>query len=85
MALRCKYSGAYSTMTDILGNCSAPPADPILAVRKAPHAEVWSVWVAPEGADAEEIFEGSSEQEARDWITTGGQTWLDERRRKRNS
>jgi hypothetical protein len=71
-------------MTNILDNSPKRPADPILAVRKAPHAQVWSVWAMPEGTDAEEIFEGSSEQEARGWIATGGQAWLEERRRKRN-
>jgi hypothetical protein len=55
-------------MTNILDNSPHRPADPILTVRKAPHAQVWSVWAMPEGTDAEEIFEGSSEQEARGWI-----------------
>jgi hypothetical protein len=71
-------------MIDILDNSPHRPADPILTVRKAPHAQVWSVWAMPEGTDAEEIFEGSSEQEAQGWIATGGQAWLEERRRKRN-
>jgi hypothetical protein len=33
----------------------------------------------------EEIFEGASEEEAMSWINTGGQSWLDDRRRKRNA
>jgi hypothetical protein len=55
-------------MNNVLDSASARPADPILSVRKAPHAQVWSVWASLEGTDAEEIFEGSSEQEALDWI-----------------
>ena len=58
---------------------------PGLTVRKAPHALVWSVWAVLEGVPSEEIFEGSSEVEATNWINTGGQTWLEERRRKRNA
>ena len=72
-------------MNNVLDNAPTRPADPILVVRKAPHAQVWSVWARPEGTDAEEIFEGSSEQEALDWIATGGQAWLEERRRRRNA
>jgi len=72
-------------MNNVLDSAPARPADPILSVRKAPHAQVWSVWASLEGAAAEEIFEGSSEQEALDWIATGGQTWLEERRRRRNA
>jgi hypothetical protein len=33
----------------------------------------------------EEIFEGASEEGAMSWINTGGQSWLDDRRRKRNA
>jgi hypothetical protein len=72
-------------MNNVLDSASARPSDPILSVRKAPHAQVWSVWASPEGTGAEEIFEGSSEQEALDWISTGGQTWLEERRSRRNA
>jgi hypothetical protein len=36
-----------------------------------------------EGTPSEEIFEGSSEAEALSWINTGGEVWLEERRRKR--
>ncbi len=72
-------------MNNVLDNAPARPTDPILSVRKAPHAQVWSVWASLEGTDSEEIFEGSSEQEALNWITTGGQTWLEERRRRRNA
>lgn len=59
--------------------------DPKLIVRKAPHAQVWSAWATLEGSPSEEIFEGTSEEEALNWIKTNGQAWLDERRRKRNS
>jgi len=33
----------------------------------------------------EESFEGASEEGAMSWINTGGQSWLDDRRRKRNA
>ena len=46
---------------------------------------VWSVWAVLDGTPSEEIFEGSSEEEASSWINTGGQAWLEERRRKRNA
>ena len=72
-------------MSNVLDYAHVRPADPILLVRKATHAQVWSVWATLEGTPAEEIFEGSSEQEALEWIATGGQTWLEERRRRRNS
>jgi hypothetical protein len=74
--LRGKQAGPLSKDLD---SDPARPADHILSVRKAPHAQVWSVWAALEGTNAEETFEGSSEQEALDWIATGGQTWLEER------
>jgi hypothetical protein len=38
-----------------------------------------------EGTPSEEIFEGSSEDDASSWINTGGRSWLEERRRKRNT
>jgi hypothetical protein len=38
-----------------------------------------------EGSPSEEIFEGSCEEEAANWINTDGQAWLEERRRKRNA
>jgi hypothetical protein len=72
-------------MNNVLDYDPARSPDPILLVRKATHAQVWSVWASLEGAAAEEIFEGSSEQEALDWIATGGQTWLEERRRRRHA
>jgi len=72
-------------MNNVLDSAPTRPADPTLLVRKAPHAQVWSVWATLEGTDAEEIFEGSSEKEALDWIVAGGQTWLEERRRRRNA
>ena len=75
----------FQEMNNVLDDPHARPADPILLVRKAAHAQVWSVWASLEGAAAEEIFEGSSEQEALEWIATGGQTWLEERRRRRNA
>lgn len=58
--------------------------DPNLTVRKAPHAAVWSVWAVLEHSPSEEIFEASSEEEAQNWINTGGKAWLEERRRKRS-
>jgi hypothetical protein len=72
-------------MTNILDNAPTSQDDPTLIVRKAPHAAVWSVWATLEGFPSEEIFEGSSEAEASSWIDTGGQTWIEERRRKRNA
>jgi hypothetical protein len=75
----------FQAMNNVLDYALAPPADPILSVRKATHAQVWSVWASLEGTAAEEIFEGSSEQEALEWIATGGQAWLEERRRRRNA
>lgn len=59
--------------------------EPKLVVRKAPHAPVWSVWAILEYSPSEEIFEGASEDEASNWITSNGQGWLDDRRIKRNS
>jgi hypothetical protein len=75
----------FQGMKNVLDYADARTADPILLVRKATHAQVWSVWASLEGTAAEEIFEGSSEQEALEWIATGGQTWLEERRRRRNA
>jgi hypothetical protein len=43
------------------------------------------VWAVLEGTFSEEIFEGSSEEEASNWINTSGQAWLEERRRKRKA
>jgi hypothetical protein len=71
-------------MTNILDNAPGSQIDPTLTVRKAPHADVWSVWAVLEGGPSEEIFEGSSEDEALNWINAGGQAWLEERRRKRS-
>ena len=72
-------------MDNVLDNAPTRSADPVLVVRKAPHAEVWSVWASLEDTHPEEIFEGSSEQEALDWIANAGQTWLEERRRRRSA
>jgi hypothetical protein len=72
-------------MTDILDGARASGEEPKLVVRKASHAQIWSVWAVLEGSPSEEIFEGSSEEEASSWIKAGGQAWLDERRRKRNT
>ena len=72
-------------MTDILDIARPSQEEPKLIVRKARHAAVWSVWAVLEGIPSEEIFEGSSEEEALGWINTGGQAWLQERRRKRNA
>jgi hypothetical protein len=71
-------------MTDILDNAPMTHEGPILTIRKAASAPIWSVWAVLEGTHSEEIFEGSSEEEASNWINTAGQTWLEERRRKRN-
>ncbi len=68
-----------------LDNAAKSHEDPALIVRKNHAGSVWSVWAVLEGAHAEEIFEGSSEQEASRWIETGGQTWLQERKQKRGS
>lgn len=59
--------------------------EPKLIVRKAPHAAIWSVWAMLEESPSEEIFEGTSEEEASNWINTNGQAWLEERRRKRDA
>jgi hypothetical protein len=72
-------------MADILDIARSSQEEPKLIVRKAPHAAVWSVWAVLEGIPPEEIFEGSSEEEASSWINTGGQAWLEERKRKRNA
>lgn len=72
-------------MNNVLDNAPTWGSDPILVIRKALHAPVWAVWAMVEGSPSEEIFEGSSEDEASHWINTGGQVWLEERRRKRNS
>jgi hypothetical protein len=56
-----------------------------LIVRKATHADVWSVWVVREGSPSEEIFEAASEQEAANWIQINGPTWLEDNRRKRET
>jgi len=71
-------------MNEILDNASVPHEEPKLIVRRAAHAPVWSVWATLEGTASDEIFEGASEEEALNWIGNGGQTWLQERRRKRN-
>jgi hypothetical protein len=75
----------WGCMTEILDTARVSQEEPKLIVRKAPHAPVWSVWAVLEGIPSEEIFEGSSEEEASSWINTGGQAWLEERRRKRNA
>jgi hypothetical protein len=72
-------------MTNILEHAAASGDDPVLVVRKAPHAAVWSVWAARESHPSEEIFEALSEAEASHWIKASGHEWIDERRRKRNS
>ena len=72
-------------MSDILDNAPRTQEEPKLIVRRVSHAPVWSVWATLEGAHSEEIFEGSTEEEASNWINSAGQVWLEERRRKRNS
>ncbi len=74
----------FAGMDDILGTASSEHEEPKLIVRKAPHGPVWSVYAVLEGIPSEEIFEGSTEEEASNWINTGGQTWLEERRKKRS-
>jgi hypothetical protein len=46
---------------------------------------MWSVWATLEGTHSEELFEASSEEDASNWIKTGGQIWLEERRQRRNA
>ena len=85
-SLQTGPKGANSAcMTDILDTGRVSQEEPKLIVRKAPHAPVWSVWAVLEGIPSEEIFEGCSEEEASSWIDTGGQAWLEERRRKRKA
>jgi hypothetical protein len=72
-------------MTDILDSAPKTHEGPVLTVRKAACAPIWSVWAVLEGTHSEELFEGASEEEASNWINTAGQTWLEERRRKRNA
>jgi hypothetical protein len=70
-------------MTNILDSAHVGGEEPRLIVRKASHAPIWSVWAVLEGVPSEEIFEGTSEEEASSWINTGGRSWLEERKRKR--
>jgi len=72
-------------MSDILDTARVSCEEPKLIVRKAPHASIWSVWAVLAGIPSEEIFEGSSKEEASTWINSGGRAWLEERRRKRNA
>jgi hypothetical protein len=72
-------------MANILENIPMDQEEPKLIIRKAPHAPVWSVWAVLEGTPSEEIFEGSSEEEASNWINSSGQAWLQERRLKRKA
>jgi hypothetical protein len=72
-------------MSDILDNAPKSPEEPKLIIRQPLHAPVWSVWATLEGTPSEEIFEGASEEEASNWINTGGQAWLEERRRRRGN
>jgi hypothetical protein len=51
----------FQAMNNVLDYAHARPADPILSVRKATHAQVWSVWDSLEGTAAEEIFEALPE------------------------
>ena len=80
-----KSSHIFIGMTDILDNAPRTQEEPKLIIRRVSHAPVWSVWATLEGTPSEEIFEGASEEEAMSWINTGGQSWLDDRRRKRNA
>jgi hypothetical protein len=71
------------SMSEILHTAHVSGGEPKLIVRKAPHASIWSVWAVLVGLPSEEIFEGSSEEEASAWINIRGLAWLEERRRKR--
>ena len=75
----------FAGMADILESAPKYHEDPKLIIRKAPHVPVWSVWATLEGTHSEELFEGSTEEEASNWINSAGQVWLEERRRKRNA
>jgi hypothetical protein len=75
----------FAGMADILESAPRAHEEPKLVIRKAPHVPVWSVWATLEGTHSEELFEGSTEEEASNWINSGGQAWLEERRRKRNA
>ena len=59
-------------MSDILDTAHVSQDELKLIVRKASHAPVWSVWAVLEGTPSEEIFEGASEEDASNWIKTGG-------------
>ena len=80
-----KSSHIFIGMTDIFDNAPRTHEEPKLIVRRVSHAPVWSVWATLEGTPSEEIFEGTSEEEAMSWINTGGQSWLDDRRQRRNA
>jgi hypothetical protein len=75
----------FAGMADILESAPRDHEEPKLVIRKAPHVPVWSVWAVLEGTHSEELFEGSTEEEASNWINSAGQAWLEERRRKRNA
>ena len=75
----------FAGMADILESAPRAHEEPKLVIRKAPHVSVWSVWAVLEGTHSEELFEGSTEEEASNWINRAGQAWLEERRRKRNA
>ena len=75
----------FAGMADILESAPKYHEEPKLIIRKAPHVPVWSVWATLEGTHSEELFEGSTEKEASNWINSAGQVWLEERRRKRNA
>ena len=75
----------FAGMADILESAPKYHEEPKLIIRKAPHVPVWSVWATLEGTHSEELFEGSTEEEASNWINSAGQVWLEERKRKRNA
>ena len=75
----------FNGMTDIFDNAPKAHEEPTLTIRKVPHVSVWSVWATLEGTHSEELFEAISEEEASNWINTGGKTWLEERRQRRNA
>src|ERR1035441_2191025 len=69
----------FAGIADILESAPRDHEEPKLVIRKAPHVSVWSVWAVLEGTHSEELFEGSTEEEASNWINSAGQAWLEER------
>jgi len=70
-------------MKEIFETGPVTAEEPKLIIRKALHAPVWSVWAVLEGTPSEEIFEGSSQDAAINWIESSGADWIAARRQKR--